>query len=46
MRTKDFAEVSKQCGTHIDGILGLLTMKRFKRVVLNFEDSDLELWTE
>lgn len=40
--TRDFAEVSKQTGVKVDGILGLLTMNLFRKVTFNFESSMLE----
>lgn len=43
VRTRDFSEISRKTGIKVDGILGLLTMNLFRRVIFNFEASMLEL---
>ena len=43
IRPKDLSSLSLQAGIRVDGVLGLLTMARFRRVTFNFQRHNLEL---
>src|SRR5258707_1800889 len=43
IRPKDLSNLSLQAGIKVDGVLGLLTMARFRRVTFDFQRHNLEL---
>jgi hypothetical protein len=43
IRPADLSSISLQAGIRVDGVLGLLTMARFRRVTFDFQRHNLEL---
>ena len=43
IRPRDLSSISLQAGIRVDGVLGLLTMARFRRVTFDFQRHNLEL---
>ena len=43
IRPSDLSSLSLQAGIGVDGVLGLLTMARFRRVTFDFQRHNLEL---
>ena len=43
IRPGDLSSISLQAGIKVDGVLGLLTMVRFRRVTFDFQRHNLEL---